>query len=196
MHSTALTISQRLLILDLNGILIHRRYETNLDLEAPPGAYRHGNFFIWLRPGLKDFLDYIFEHFEVAIWSSAAKHNLDPLVEEIFGEYRERLLFVADQDYCQKVVPHDSIAKSKPLFLKNLDKAWAFSALKGRYDATNTLIVDDSDEKMINNPKECHFNPGTWTIETPAAADCHLMHGSIRKRLDQFIFQNNDQTII
>lgn len=193
---SALIVHHRLLILDLNGILIHRRYEKNLDLEPPPGAYREGNFFVWLRPGLKDFLNYIFEHFEVAVWSSAAKHNLDPLVKEVFGKYYEGLLFVAHQDYCQKIAPPKARdmtngKTTKPLFLKNLDKVWAFSTLKNRYNAKNTLIIDDSDEKMVNNPKECHFNPGMWTVNDPTGNEALFPGGTIRTRLAQYIEASN-----
>ena len=187
-----------LLILDVNGILIHREYQKNLDLAPPKGAYREGNFFVWLRPGLKDFLDYCFTNFEVAVWSSAAKHNLDPLVKEVFGKYYTRLVFVADQDYCQKVPPAKANSRTttnykspKPLFLKNLDKVWAFSRLKNRYNATNTLIIDDSDEKMVNNPPECHFNPGTWTIDGSSGNEALLPSGTIRKRLAEYIEASN-----
>lgn len=157
--------NRKLLILDANGILINRRYEKNLKVEPPPGAYREGNFFVWCRPGLNEFLDYIFQNYDVAVWSSAMKHNLEPVAKQIFGKYYDKLVFIWDQSRCQTLQEAKKKKDDKPLFLKNLSDVWQCKDFKGRYTAKNTLIIDDSDEKMVNNPKSCHLNPGTWKID-------------------------------
>jgi len=190
----------RLLILDLNGILISRRYEKDRDVKPPKGAYRQGSFFVWLRPGLDSFIKYIFENFDVAVWSSVMKHNIEPLAKEVFGKHYDELFFVADQDYCQKldnpeIDPKTGKPSAKPIFRKNLDVVWLFPGVKGIYDVKNTLIVDDSDDKMINNPKECHFNPGTWvplekedlSMEEFENERALLFGGRIRNRLEEYV---------
>ena len=58
-----------------------------------------------------------------------------------------------DQSFCDKV----DRGPAKPIFFKNLEKLWNSSFpfvrwKKGDYDTTNTLLIDDSSEKAVNNP--------------------------------------------
>ena len=172
-----------LVIFDMNGIFTDREFvvfkteglgslrdfKGQLPNGVPGNATRLGKFLVWKRPGLEEFVSFVFEHYRVAVWSSVSKVNLDQLCNFVFGTNVSRLEFIFDQSDCDQV--SESIAPDigeqrkdkstkKPIFLKNLTKVW------GRYpqfNEENTIIVDDSDHKMINNPKTCHFNPGTWT---------------------------------
>lgn len=147
----------RLLVLDLNGIFTHRTYDKRKEIDDVT-ATRLGNFMVWSRPHTHEFFTFIFEHFEVGIWSSVTRQNIEPLAKLVFGKFFNDLLFIADQEFCQ-AIPSDDHGAAKPIFLKNLDDLWVSFPQFNRF---NTLIVDDSDEKMVNNPVECHFNPGTW----------------------------------
>ncbi len=148
---------KQLLIFDLNGILVDREYETDKTIEKD-GATRLGNFLVWKKSNIDKMLKKLFEHhavYEIAVWSSVTKYNVEQLAKFTFGEHYEKLLFVFNQDQCESVKNPDPESK-KPLFLKNLREVW----LKyPQYDPTNTLLIDDSDDKSRNNPKECHFNP-------------------------------------
>ena len=62
---------RKLLILDLNNILIRRKYVK--DAGDAVGAEKCGNFMVWKRPHLNEFLDFAFENFDVAVWSSVVK---------------------------------------------------------------------------------------------------------------------------
>lgn len=148
---------QNLLVLDLNGIFTHRVFDKKKEIQDST-AIRVGNFLVWLRPHTREFFTFIFQNFEVGVWSSVTKANLEPMVKLVFGELYEQLLFVADQSFCDKSPLSDANAV-KPIFLKNLKDLWQYYP---QFNMHNTLIIDDSDEKMINNPPECHFNPGTW----------------------------------
>ena len=117
---------------------------------------RRGNFLVWRRPGLAEFLRFVFAHFDLAVWTSAARHNAASLVSLVFGEDEPRLKFVYDQSRCEAIATGDK----KPLFRKDLAAVWSnFPA----YNQTNTILVDDSDAKALRNPSGCHFNPGTWS---------------------------------
>lgn len=145
-----------LVIFDLNGIFIERRFEKVLP-EDIGDAHQLGNFLVWKRPDTAIFLAKVFEVADVAIWSSVNKWNAHQLSTYVFDTYHERLVFIYDQSHCETVVtdnPH------KPLFLKNLSRVWEEFP---QYNEKNTLIIDDSDQKMVNNPAACHFNPGTWS---------------------------------
>ena len=181
-----------LLIFDLNGILIDRystspgtmvrssRKSSTDGQGAPSGAIcaadcpgpkasRLGNFLVWQRPGLGDFLAFAFAHFDVAVWSSVSPSNIRLLIPYVFGDLAGRLRFAFDQSRCE-IAPGDSTNSAepncpaasrpkKPLFLKNLSEVWRDFPC---YGPQNTLLVDNDDEKSRNNPPECHFNPGTW----------------------------------
>lgn len=158
-----------LLILDLNGILVYRNYAPNSsssDDKIPDGAIRRGNFIIWKRPGLEKFLEYVFHNFNVAVWSSVSKRNLDPLIEVVFGPLKQRLLFSWDQSRCEKT--NHPLTNKKPLFLKNLSEVWKEYSM---FDEKNTLIIDDTSLKMQNNPSDCCIILHEWKPKEKRSED-------------------------
>jgi len=158
---------RQLVILDLNGILISRIHindvnnnnNNNNNLES----IRIGNYLVWKRPHLDSFLDFLFGHYDVAVWSSISKHNITDIVKFVFDDHYNDLIFIYDQTKCERVnfEPKQDTEKCDVL-RKNLIEVWKEYP---QYDQDNTLIIDNSDDKMINNLqfKGCHFNPGTWT---------------------------------
>ncbi len=149
-----------LLILDLNGVLVSREFLGSKNPDGPQfqTGERIGAFWGWKRPGLDEFLDFIFEHFHVAIWSSVMKKNIDQLAEFALGSERyAKLLFVFDQTYCHPEVNPDDA--KKPLFLKNLTEVWKKFPEHG---PDTTIIVDDNEKKLKNNPADNCFIVNTW----------------------------------
>jgi len=154
-------MQQRLVILDLNGFLVHRIHERDtydLSDEFLKTADKHARpFFIWKRPHADEFLQFIFQHFSVAVWTSARKQNADQMLSVLLTpDQRRELLFEWNQAHCGKKKIN---TKKRFLFTKPLAKVWAtFSG----FDATNTLIIDDSPEKMVDNPPSAHYAPLPW----------------------------------
>ena len=148
-----------LVIFDLNGIFIDRMYSKPTEdlVGETDGAEQLGNFRVWKRQGLTEFLDQVFQVADVAVWSSVNKWNAELLSKHAFQGHHEKLVFLFDQSRC---VPVPTDNPHKPIFLKNLSVVWEEFP---QYNASNTLIIDDSNAKMVNNPKDCHYNPGTWT---------------------------------
>lgn len=131
---------KKLLILDLNGVLVFRDKEKHIDYK---------------RENVETFLDWCFENFDVALWSSARKHNVEHIAKEVMGAERiKRLRFMWHQDQC---TPHPTV---EYVFKKPLQKVWDIYG--PQYDQTNTLIMDDTAEKMEDNPPNTWFPVKTW----------------------------------
>ncbi|KAI8096921.1 HAD-like domain-containing protein [Halteromyces radiatus] len=121
---------KQLLILDLNGTLVSRT---------------KGSHSLYSRPYLEPFLDYIFDNFSVMVWSSATYKNVDKMCE-IFGKHRKNLILIwtrsnfglSEADYNRKVIT-----------IKDLELVWKELP---KYNAKNTILMDDSPEKTILQP--------------------------------------------
>ena len=183
------TSSNRLIVLDLNGLLIFRvfdrektKFEKHLEVST-----KVNEFHVWKRPHLDDFLDWLLDHFSVGVWSSAMHKNVDALIEWTFGpERRKRLVFEWDQSKCPK--EEHPVHKHKPLFLKPLSLVWESFP---EWNESNTLLVDDSPLKAKRNPEHLLFSPSEWSIETESGKAELRQEGVIRKFL-QDLFEWKD----
>ncbi|XP_077216996.1 uncharacterized protein LOC143851442 isoform X2 [Tasmannia lanceolata] len=91
-------IRRKLLILDLNGLLV--------DIVLfPPSTYKPDKKVsgksVFKRPFCDDFLKFCFERFDIAIWSSRNRHNLNSVIDFLLGDMRHNLLF------CWQLIIHD-----------------------------------------------------------------------------------------
>jgi len=128
-------VTRPLLILDMNNVLVYRAFAPTQAKEKPESVPFNdqatllgGKFYTWKRPHLDSFIEYCFNNFTVAVWSSALGHNVNDLVDFVFGDRKSELLFVWDQKHCDAVVlpdPVQPILYQKPLFKKPLAKVWA-----------------------------------------------------------------------
>jgi len=86
--------TKRLLVLDLNGTILHRlthAFEVKLFRNHPvvlsnnlkPDITVHGSKII-LRPHAITFLTHVLKHFDVAVWTSSRPHNALPMVHHSF----------------------------------------------------------------------------------------------------------------
>lgn len=153
---------KKLLILDMNKLLVTRIYAPKIAEEHPYAipyvdiADKLGEHYTWKRPELEAFIEYCLDNFDVAVWSSAWRKNVDLLVDYVFKDRRSELVFEWDQEHCNAV----DVGEDKPLFEKNLLRVWDTFT---RYSPSNTIILDDSDQKMRNNPDQCVGICEAWT---------------------------------
>lgn len=145
---------RKLLVLDINGLLadiipdirhVHR------------GRKKVGGKVVFKRPFCDDFMKFCFEKFDVGIWSSRKKYNVDDVIDYILGENRQKLLFCWDQDHCTNTGFRTLDNVHKPLVLKELKRLWNKEENdlpweKGDFSPSNTLLVDDSPYKALCNP--------------------------------------------
>jgi hypothetical protein len=163
--------SPKLIILDLNGTLVYRKKTRN----------------IILRPFTDEFAKYLFtddNNFFVMVWSTARPENVHLMVDTVFGDQKEKLIAIWGRDkFGFTEQEYNSHTKS----IKNLDTVW--NALnpqiasgnffnnntleissKLTFDATNTILIDDSRYKTQLQPynaihprefdRECVRNDG------------------------------------
>jgi TFIIF-interacting CTD phosphatase-like protein len=125
----------KLLILDLDETLIFSS-ETKLAHEED---FCVGEFFAYKRPSLDTFIEYVLQHFKLAVWTSSNEIYAQSVVKQIFLEPR-RLEFVWSRQRCTW--------KSDPelgsgYWIKDLKKV-----RKLGYSLEGILIVDDSPRKF------------------------------------------------
>ncbi|PQM36675.1 uncharacterized protein Pyn_25451 [Prunus yedoensis var. nudiflora] len=84
---------KKLLILDINGLLadivpqefsIPKRYKPDITISRKA---------VFKRPFCDDFLQFCFDRFNVGVWSSRTKKNVDMVVDFLLGDSRHKLLF-------------------------------------------------------------------------------------------------------
>ena len=140
-----------LIILDLNGVLLDRvRGSTG----AKPDFVVNGTK-CYLRPGVHKFLKWLHHRFDVAVWSSTMPHNTIPLVKKIWGKRTNNLRFIFTQNQCT----YDGMMGEKPIFLKEINYLWTMFPW---CDPKNTLLIDDSEYKVVNNPKHTSIHPEAY----------------------------------
>mmetsp|Transcript_18982 Transcript_18982/g.35387 ORF Transcript_18982/g.35387 Transcript_18982/m.35387 type:complete len:628 (+) Transcript_18982:229-2112(+) len=101
------------------------------------------------RPHCEEFLKFCFQHFEVAVWSSALLKNVTLTMFDMEGK-KTCPLFVWSQNKITDMSPIMSFRKAtKPLYLKELRVLWNQYP---SYDSSNSLLLDDDLEKCARNP--------------------------------------------
>lgn len=127
-----------LLVLDLDETLIHASDEP---LERPHD-FRVGPFYIYKRPYLKDFLAFVFEHFDVAVWTSSSPLYAAELCEQLFSPAQE-LVFLWSSERCTLCIDHN---KQSQYWVKDFKKL----RRKG-FCLKQVLVIDDTPEKHERN---------------------------------------------
>jgi hypothetical protein len=157
---------KHLLVLDLNGLLVDRRMAAFAEADGTKRApdAKFGKFFIYNRPHMVEFVNWLSDHFTVGVWSSAQTHNAKLLVNHIWGKHRDKLAFVWGQDRCTHVGAMETSApNSKPILLKDLNELWRAPSY-ARFGPRNTLLIDDSPYKAVMNPPNSAIHPEEYKL--------------------------------
>ncbi|KPA86065.1 hypothetical protein ABB37_00333 [Leptomonas pyrrhocoris] len=118
---------------------LHRAFLVVLDLNGVLVARGRGSFI--LRPHVMDFLKFVFSNFVVAVWTSGLQRSSNPIIEHVFGSYRDLLLFTLFRDSCvSKATPENPYGTEKNL-------QTIFDRYPLSFHAVNTIIIDDSPDK-------------------------------------------------
>ncbi|XP_049934689.1 uncharacterized protein LOC116257445 isoform X2 [Nymphaea colorata] len=143
---------RKLLILDLNGLLVDVIDSFRRHLPQRKPDKKIGRRLVFKRPFCDEFLEFCFRRFDVGIWSSLMMRNLQPVVEFLLGNMRSKLLFCWDGSFCTITGVYTIENRRKPLVLKELKKIWEKEWEKEQYTPSCTLLVDDSPYKALFNP--------------------------------------------
>ena len=150
--------------------------------------FRVGKHNCYLRRFSEEFLRWIHERFDVGVWSSAMEVNTLAMVENIWPtDLRSKIEFVLNQDHCAV----DGVMKkvggkgTKPKFLKPLSVVWEKFA--NRFDATNTLLIDDDAYKAIRNPENTAIHPTPFSVASRDSDDGLSADGALRQYLARLL---------
>jgi Dullard-like phosphatase family protein len=128
---------EKLLILDIDETLLYA-VESQLEYEHDFVAEQ---YFVYLRPYLQEFIDFCFEHFQVAVWTSSNEWYAQFIIEKLFNE--KNLEFVWSRERCVRKFNSEEYSFT---YIKDLKKV-----KKKGYSLDKTIMVDDSPEKLIRN---------------------------------------------
>lgn len=188
---------KKLLILDVNGLLADivpyfvEGYTPDIVVSRKS---------VFKRPFCDDFLQFCFERFDVGVWSSRTKKNVDMVLEFLMADARHKLLFCWDQSQCTNTgfTTHEN--PQKPLLLKELRKLWEkhepnLRWEKGEYNESNTLLLDDSPCKALLNPAYTAIFP--YSYEYKDVKDNMLATGGkLRVYLEGLAMADNVQKYV
>lgn len=127
------------------------------------------SFVVYERPYLQDFLDYLFDYFQVSIWTAASKdYALDIITNSIkFPSNPTRVLQTVLWDSHRDI--SDKLTRNSKT-LKLLRKKFKLPATKGL-----TIIIDDYDE-VYNTQKHACIFAKPFDVKSPdAESDTFLL---------------------
>ncbi|KAK9290082.1 hypothetical protein L1049_008246 [Liquidambar formosana] len=160
---------KKLLVLCLGGFLNHRVYhhdKPNIPKYRPPDA-SYDSYLVYKRPFCDEFVKFCFERFEVGLWSSSNKWNIDKVLDCAMKGVKDKLLFV-----WVTLNPNAFKAlekKDKPIFLKELKKLWEDKECRllstGQYSSSNSLLLDDMPYKSLLNPPNTAIFPRQYKAD-------------------------------
>ncbi|MEZ5335075.1 MAG: HAD family hydrolase [Methanolobus sp.] len=133
-------MKDKLLILDLDETLIH----SEMNGLGHQHDFRCSDYYVYKRPFLEEFLEFIASLFEVAVWTSASSDYADCIISNIFPE-NYPLKFVWSRERCTRmyVHPSETIEMNSFTYVKDMKKV----KNKG-YDLRKILVIDDSPEQL------------------------------------------------
>ncbi|PWZ39817.1 hypothetical protein Zm00014a_022679 [Zea mays] len=158
-------MKKKLLILDLNGLL------ADINQDRHNAHLSHGTIrgkLVFKRPYCDDFLRFCMHHFELGIWSSRLRANVDAAVDILMeDDVKQRLLFCWDLSKCTGTGFYTLENKTKPLVLKELKKLWDDLPWRqqGEFSPSNTLLLDDSPYKALRNPPHTAIFPCPYSYK-------------------------------
>lgn len=108
-----------------------------------------GYYIVFERPGLQQFLTYLFDNFNVSIWTAASKDYALFVIEKIIlaGNANRKLDYIFFSYHCD-------ISSSVKSGSKDLSMFWDIYKMIG-YTKDNTIILDDYDEVYKTQPENC-----------------------------------------
>ena len=144
------------IFLDLDQTLLSAENLGDFDVQNDDGKIylfkRHvmnNKYIIFERPGLQEFLDYVFENFDVSIWTAASREYANFVIKNLFEiKSNRKIKYLLTSDECAISVEFGNSMKDlsllQPLF---------------GLDATleNSILIDDLEETCIKQPFNCIF---------------------------------------
>ncbi len=129
-------------VLDLDNTLI---YSISCDKFPKKNSHMHrmvyhkmdDDYYVFERPGLQNFLNWLYKNFNVTVWSAASPDYVEFIVKNVVEKNGRKVEYVLNSDNCEE---------SQEIYgdnhIKNLNMLWDQYDVYG-YGPYNTLIIDD-----------------------------------------------------
>jgi TFIIF-interacting CTD phosphatase-like protein len=133
---------------------------------------------VFERPGLQDFLDFLFANFNVSVWTAASKSYALFIIDYfVIADRPERKIdYVFFSHHCR-------ISTQKMHSQKDLAMLKEFGV---HYDMSRTYIIDDHPEVYDAQPKKCIRVEAFEALAPRSENDKELMT-KVRKRLSRIL---------
>lgn len=130
-----------LLVLDLDQTLIYSsRVPIDIDnTEVKDPDFIGLGFCFYKRNGLDKFIEFCFQHFDVAVWTAAGEDYAQHIISNIFGSHASNLKFIYTSNKCSH--KYDPEIMERYCF-KRLKKIW--NKKNNEFTRYNTIIIDDN----------------------------------------------------
>ncbi|MCO5552370.1 hypothetical protein L7F22_005881 [Adiantum nelumboides] len=142
-------VEERLIILDVNGLLFKRDYS----IFPQKAQHMVCDRPVYLRPGLGKFIQFCLANFSVAIWSSMIQDNLSPFMElicRVSSIGPTAFCFIYNQSNCEGVSGDNPKSPKVPLLMKS------FYKIQVSLGPSNTLFIDNTPVKgKCNGEHKC-----------------------------------------
>jgi len=176
------------IFLDLDNTLICSlaKYEENPIFKPRMKKFRwenmEGSYKVFERPGLQDFLDFLFKNFNVSVWTAASKSYALFIIEEfIYKNHPERNLdYILFSYHCKRSKKLEDTQKALNI-LKD-----AFNLRNFHMD--NTYIIDDHPEVYSAQPDNC-INVKPFEFTERKSYEDRELERDIRPRLETILQQ-------
>jgi hypothetical protein len=147
--------------------------------------YEHmeGYYIIFERPHLQEFLDFIFENFDVSIWTAATKDYALFIINKIILIKPNRKLDYIFFSY------HCNISKKLKKGTKDLSMLWDIYKIKG-YNEKNTFILDDYDEVYKTQNCNCIIAEQFKFVNENSEKDVFLK--KLKRKIKKYLLTDND----
>ena len=171
------------ILLDLDQTIISAEPEDEFDFNENKNKAKKfefsnmdGYYIIFERPGLQEFLDYLFNNFNVSVWTAASKDYALFIIDKIIlkGKSNRKLDWFFFSYHCD-------LSRKKKGSSKDLSMIWDVYKIEG-YNKNNTVIIDDFyDEIFKIQPDNCIIAPPFYFTAENSENDEYLTQ--LRKSL-------------
>jgi TFIIF-interacting CTD phosphatase-like protein len=146
------------ILLDLDQTLISAEPTEEVDFKKDKDKMKKfkfhnmdGYYIVFERPGLQEFLTYLFANFNVSIWTAASKDYALFVIDKaiLAGKANRKIDYVFFSYHCDI-----SQALSLKKGTKDLNMLWDYFCMVG-YSRDNTMILDDYDDVYNTQKNNC-----------------------------------------
>ena len=180
------------IILDIDETLLSAIPTEDIDFEkiknkANKVKYEpmEGYYILFLRPHLEKFLDFLFENFNVSIWTAASKDYALYVIDKIIlnGNPKRKIDYIFFSYHC-------NASKKLKKSTKDLSMLWDVYKIKG-YNKDNTIIIDDYKEVYNTQKGNCIFVVPPFNFLSDNSENDRFLKDLMQK-LKKYILKNNN----